>query len=139
MATLVEESGATITKGRSLEGDIAAHNLCVVSDTRAVGELQKLFGGGYYAFAIGGEYRDPTDKRGHTDHYDGIQLMGLTKHKYGAGGIWSALQWKRLRCLLKGDHEGAVEGRSKCKRQSDGRGFFVYARANPKESVAHGM
>ena len=76
--------------------------------------------------------------------------MGLTKHKYGAGGIWSALQWKRLRCLLKGDHEGAVEGRSKCKRQSDGRGiaefdgqsaltyfgsqFFVYARANPKES-----
>ena len=143
MATLVEESGATITKGRSLEGDIAAHNLCVVSDTRAVGELQKLFGGGYYAFAIGGEYRDPTDKRGHADHYNGIQLMGLTKHKYGAGGIWSALQWKRLRCLLKGDHEGAVEGRSKCKRQSDGRGiaefdgqsaltyfgsqFFVYA------------
>ena len=60
----------------------------------------------------------------------------------------------------KGDHAGAVEGRSKCKRQLDNLGiaefdgqsaltyfqeqFFVYARANPKESgyrtvqVCHG-
>ena len=113
MATLVEESGKTITKGRSLEGDNAAHNLCVVSDTRAVGKLQKIFKGSYYAFAIGGEYRDPKDKRGNTDHYDGIQVMGLSKHKHGDSALWSALQWKRLHRLLKGDHPGAVEGRSK--------------------------
>ena len=85
--------------------------------------------------------------------------MGLTKHRYKTG-IWSALEWKRLHCLLNGDHAGAVEGRSKCKRKSDNLGiaefdgqsaltyfggqFFVYARANPKESgyrtvqVCHG-
>ena len=104
-------------------------------------------------------YRDPTDVRGHTSHFDGIQVMGLTKHHYKTG-IWFELQWKRLYCLLKGDHAGAVEGRSKCKRKSDDLGiaefdgqsaltyfdgqFFVYARANPQESgyrtvqVCHG-
>ena len=74
--------------------------------------------------------------------------------------VWSAIAWKMLHCLLKGDHAGAVEGRSKCIRKSDNLGiaefdgqsaltyfqgqFFVYARANPKESgyrtvqVCHG-
>ena len=163
MVTLVKATGETITKGRSLEGDIASHNLCVVSDTRAITELQQLFDPdrkkNYYAFAIGGEYKDPTDKRGNTDHYDGIQVMGLTKHNQKTG-IWSALEWKRLHCMLKGDHAGAIEGRSKCIRNTDNIGiaefdgqsaltyfggqFFVYTRANPKESgyrtvqVCHG-
>ena len=104
---------------------------------------------GYFAFAIGGEYRDPTDPRGKSNQFDGIKVMGLKKHGYKTG-IWSALEWKRLHCLLKGDHAGAVEGRSKCKRKSDNLGiaefdgqsaltyfqgqFLVYARANPKES-----
>ena len=153
MATVVKPSGATVTKGRALEGDIAAHNLCVVSDLRAKAELQKMFdrdGSRYFAFAIGGEYRDPTDKRGKARSFDGVQLMGLEKHKYGASKLWSALEWQRLSTWLKGDHPGAIEGRSKCIRPSDGRGiaefdgqsaltyfkgqFLVYARANPEES-----
>ena len=155
MATLVNKATReTITKGRSLEGDIASHNLCVISDTRAITQLQQRFDPdrkkNYYAFAIGGEYRDPTDSRGNTKHYDGIKVMGLTKHRYNSDKLWSALQWIRLHSLLKGDHAGAVEGRSKCKRKSDNLGiaefdgqsaltyfqgqFFVYARANPKES-----
>ena len=165
MATLVNKATReTITKGRSLEGDIASHNLCVISDTRAITQLQQRFDPDrkktYYAFAIGGEYRDPTDSRGNTKHYDGIKVMGLTKHRYNSDKLWSALQWIRLHSLLKGDHAGAVEGRSKCKRKSDNLGiaefdgqsaltyfggqFFVYARANPKESgyrtvqVCHG-
>ena len=44
MTTLVKATGETITKGRSLEGDIAAHNLCVVSDPRAIGESPYLVG-----------------------------------------------------------------------------------------------
>ena len=58
MATLVKATGETITKGRSLEGQIAAHNLCVVSDTRAITELQQRFDPDqrkYLAFGIGGE------------------------------------------------------------------------------------
>ena len=79
---------------------------------------------------------------------------------WNSDNVWSAIAWKRLHCLLKGDHAGAVEGRSKCIRKSDNRGiaefdgqsaltyfqeqFFVYARANPEESgyrtvqVCHG-
>ena len=104
-------------------------------------------------------YRDPTDPRGNPGRFDGISVMGLTKHTY-KHNLWSQLEWKKLHCFLKGDHEGVIEGRSKCKRTSDGRGiaefdgqsaltyfggdFFVYARANPKESghrtvqVCHG-
>lgn len=41
MITLVKPTGETITKGRSLEGDTASHNLCVVSDFRATSELKK--------------------------------------------------------------------------------------------------
>ena len=45
MATLVNKAtGETITKGRSLEGDSASHNLCVISDTRAITELQQRRG-----------------------------------------------------------------------------------------------
>ena len=157
MATLVDkETRETITMGRSLEGDIASHNLCVISDPRAIWLMQQQFDPDrkkYCAFAIGGEYRDPTDPRGNTKHYDGIHVMGLSKHRYKSGGpgnLWSALAWTRLVPLLKGDHAGIVEGRSKCKRQLDNLGiaefdgqsaltyfqeqFFVYARANPKES-----
>ena len=158
MATLVNPSGGTMTKGRTLEGDIASHNLCVISAPCAITELQQRFDPdgtkNYYAFAIGGQYRDPADERGNTDHYDGIQVMGLSKHKYGDSALWSALQWKRLHRLLKGDHPGAVEGRSKCKgiAEFDGQSaltyfgtqLFVYARANPQErgyrtvQVCHG-
>ena len=75
--------------------------------------------------------------------------MGLKKHKYGIEPLWSSLEWKPLRYLIKGDHQGAIDGRSKCKRPTDGRGiaefdgqsaltywrgeFLVYARANPRE------
>ena len=129
MATLAKATGETITKGRSLEGDIASHNLCVISETRAITELRQRFDPdrtkNYIAFAIGGKYRDPTDIRGKTQHYDGIQVMGLTKRKY-KHPLWCALEWKRLHCLLKGDHTGAVEGRSKCKRKSDNLGIAEF-------------
>ena len=76
--------------------------------------------------------------------------MGLKKHTFGNLPVWSSVEWKFLRRLIKGDHPGAIEGRSKCKRPTDGRGiaefdgqsaltywrgeYFVYARANPRES-----
>ena len=68
----------------NLEGDWASHNLCVISDTRAITELQQRFDPdrtkNYFAFAIGGQYRDPTDLRpGNTNKFDGIQVMGLSK------------------------------------------------------------
>ena len=76
MVTVVKPSGATETKGRALEGEIAAHNLCVVSDPRAKAQLQEMLdpnGSKYLAFGIGGEYRDPQDKRGKADSFDGVK------------------------------------------------------------------
>ena len=152
MATLAnKETKDVITKGRALEGHIAAHNLCVVTDSCAVGAIRQQFDAAqaYSAFAIGGEYRDPTDKRGKAEHYCGIQLMGLKRHKHKPCETWSSVEWTVLQRLIKGDHPGAVEGRSKCIRSTDGRGiaefdgqsaltywrgeFLVYARANPRE------
>jgi hypothetical protein len=165
MAALVDKATwETIARGRSLEGDIASHNLCVISDPRAITELQQRFDPdrekNHFAFAIGGDYRDPTDPRGATKRFDGIHVMGLLNHRYKSHNLWSAVQWKRLQCLLKGDHAGAVEVRSKCIRKRDNLGiaefdgqsaltyfqgqFFVYARANPREAgyrtvqVCHG-
>ena len=162
MSTLVRANKETITRGRSLEGNIAAHNLCVVSEPRAITELQQLFDPdrqkNYIAYGIGGEYRDPTDPRGRSSHYNGIKVMGMTSCM--PNNLWSMLEWKELHRLLKGNHEGAVEGRKKCIRKADQVGiaefdgqsaltyfkgrFFVYARSNPRErgfrtvQVCHG-
>ena len=126
MATLAnKETKDVITKGRALEGHIAAHNLCVVTDSCAVGAIRQQFDAAqaYSAFAIGGEYRDPTDKRGEAEHYCGIQLMGLKRHKHKPCETWSSVEWTVLQRLIRGDHPGAVEGRSKCIRPTDGRGI----------------
>ena len=75
--------------------------------------------------------------------------MGLKRHKHKPCKMWSSVEWTVLQSLIKGDHPGAIEGRSKCKRKKDGRGiaefdgqsaltywggeFLLYARANPQE------
>ena len=67
----------------------------VISDTRAIAQLQQRFDPDgkkvYYAFAIDGEYRVPTDSRANTEHYDGFQVMRLSKHRYKPAKLWSAL------------------------------------------------
>ena len=71
----------------------------------------------------------------------------MKKHRFGGQGLWSAVEWKEIAPLIKGDHPGQVEGRKKCIRPSDGLGvsefdghaaltmfgdFWLYARSNPK-------
>ena len=153
LATLMDTvTGQTITKGRSLEGHIAAHNLCVISDSVTKFHLEQLLnlGDAFSALAIGGAYRDPSDPRRNSKRFSGVYLMGLCKHSYKPDGKWAAVHWKEIQLLLKGDHRGAVEGRPCAIRQSDNRGiagfdgqsamiffhdrFFFYGRANPREA-----
>ena len=58
-----------------------------------------------------------TAERGRSEYFKGILLLGLLKHKYGPNsGLWSSCEWTPLLTVLRGDHQGGVEGRSKCKR-----------------------
>jgi hypothetical protein len=145
-------NGQVMTKGRALEGNIGAHNLCVVTDDEADVALRRFFrlGSEIMSFAIGGEYRDPADPRRKSELFTGIQCYGLKKLSKTWGGLRSAVEWKRLRHIMKGDHEGGVECRSKCIRKEDGRGicefdgqacmtyfkgcFWLNARAKPMQS-----
>ena len=58
-----------------------------------------------------------TAERGRSEYFKGILLFGLLKHKYGPNsGLWSSCEWTPLLTVLRGDHQGGVEGRSQCKR-----------------------
>ena len=72
-------TGSALTRGRCLEGQVGAHNMCVVQNPEATAALRAAYDprGTYLVFAVGGEYRDPRDSRGRSATYDGISLYGL--------------------------------------------------------------
>ena len=153
------DSGDVLTTGRCLEGQVGAHNMCVVANDEASAALRNSYDsqGQYLAFAIGGEYRDRRDRRGKHESYDGISLFGL-KPLTQSWQNWSTLEFQKIKRFLKGDHPGQIEGRSKCTQHGvgfsefDGQSalawwngeYWLYARSNPKESghrsaqVCHG-
>ena len=153
------DSGDVLTTGRCLEGQVGAHNMCVVANDEASAALRNSYDsqGKYLAFAIGGEYRDRRDRRGKHESYDGISLYGL-KPLTQSWQNWSTLEFQKIKRFLKGDHPGQIEGRSKCTQHGvgfsefDGQSalawwngeYWLYARSNPKESghrsvqVCHG-
>ena len=103
--------------------------MCIVCDHQAHLHLQEQFSHHQptiLAFAIGGQYRDPLDPRGRSDQYSGVKLFGLREHEYGEHAKWSNLQFIELRHLIRGDHEGQIEGRKKCVRVSDGLGISEF-------------
>jgi len=163
LASLIETATKRVLlKGRCLEGQCGAHNLCVVSNVdperHALLKAEFAHWREIIAFGIGGEYRHPQDPRGESGFFTGISLFGLAKTIYkGQEG----LEWLHKKILIKGDHPGQTEGRSKCGTkfglphgisEFDGQSamtwykneFWVYTRANPKErgyrsvQVCHG-
>ena len=127
----------------------------MIENAKGLEKLRELFpSGGFMAFAIGGEYRDPADPRkGTKGFYDGIKLFGLRKSRWAQSELWSAVEWHEITKLVRGDHEGQVEGRKKCIRKADNVGisefdgqsamtywrgeFYIYARSNPNYFGGH--
>ena len=107
--SVMNGSQQSITKGRCLEGKVAAHNLCVVVCPKCEEELRKAYVGTKHddaiVFAIGGEYRDPKDKRGNSLAFNGISLFGFRKIKKKYH-LWSNFEFRLITTFLRGDHEG---------------------------------